>query len=183
MRYRYFLILLSIFPATGFSKDTELKLFRPFNGEYHLDIGKVVKGVCISQSLATKREDAFQCIADKESFDPCFIKEYGSHKEALCLNSPWQNQAIQIEMAEPVDNSQHLALDMSKTYPWALLLTTGEKCTAVVDNESFDGLKIHYRCDNGSFLVGHVQRCAANWSILQKKNADVITAFIERAWF
>lgn len=180
---RYLLILIIAISSQVFAKDTELKLFRPFNGEANLIVEQTLKGECLAQSALIKRQDALHCVANQQSYDPCFIKEYGNHKKVLCLNSPWESKAIEIDLSSPIDNSEHLSLDMSRTYPWGLLLTSGEKCTAVAEDESFDGLKVHYRCDNGSFLVGHVQRCASQWSILQKKNNEVLTAAIVKAWF
>ena len=105
------------------------------------------------------------------------------YKEALCPSSPWVGYGIQINLSSAADNSQHVRLDMSETYPWALELKTGEKCQAVDEGETYDGLKIHYHCNSQTVLIGSVQRCKAKWSILQKTTNGVSTALVTKAWF
>lgn len=169
-----------------FAQDTELKLYRPF-GEVTQQAPIVIKeeksGQCWQQSQRIKREDAWRCVAEGTVYDPCFVKQFGSHTQAICPQSPWVGNSVQINMSSPVDNSQHAELDMSETFPWAIELTTGEKCQAVDSGETFDGLAVRYRCDSQTVLLGHVQRCKAEWRILQRTAKGISTALVAKAWF
>ncbi|WP_028387576.1 hypothetical protein [Legionella fairfieldensis] len=175
-----FAIIMSFY---SYAEDTELKLYRPFSDETPVIIKEEKSGQCWQQSHRIKREDAWRCVVETRIYDPCFVKQYGSQKKALCPQSPWTSEGIVINLPAPVDNSRHIALDMSKTYPWAIELTTGEKCEAVDEGESQYGLQIRYHCNNQTMLVGHVQRCEAKWRILQRSDKGIATAEVARAWF
>ena len=165
------------------AKDTELKLYRPFVEEKKLAIIQKTSGECWQQSKRIQREDAWRCTVGEKVYDPCFVKPHGSLKTALCPQSPWNSDTVEIDLVSPVDGSQNVTLDMSEAYPWALELTTGEKCQAVDEGEEYDGLPVHYHCDGQTILIGRVQRCTTLWRMLQKNTAGVSTTFIARAWF
>lgn len=183
MRHLVVIFFTIIFSAPLFAEDTDLKLYRPFDDAMSLIIKEKIKGQCWQQSQRIKREDAWRCVAETQIYDPCFIKEYGSQKEAVCPKSPWLKDSVQIKLDKPVDNSAHLSLDMSEAFPWAMELATGEKCQAVDEGEVYDGLQVHYLCDNQTVLVGRVQRCNPQWSILHRTTNGVQTATISKAWF
>ncbi|KTC81501.1 hypothetical protein [Legionella brunensis] len=177
-------MLISSFKLLAY--DTELKLYRPFGEatqQAPIVINEVVSGQCWQQSQRIKREDAWRCMAAGKIYDPCFVKQFGSHKEAICPQSPWIGTSVKIDLSTAVDNSQNTELDMSEAYPWALELSTGEKCQAIDAGGTYDGLPIHYQCDSQTVLLGHVQRCKAEWSILQRTSAGVSTALVAKAWF
>ncbi|CEK10162.1 hypothetical protein [Legionella hackeliae] len=169
-----------------FAQDTELKLYRPY-GEAIQQAPLVIKGEvtgqCFQQSQRIKREDAWRCLAAGKVYDPCFVKPYGAHTEAVCPQSPWEGGSIKINLSSALDNSQHTLLDMSEAYPWALELISGEKCQAVDEGGVYDNLPIHYQCDSQTILLGHLQRCKSEWSILQRTSAGVSTALVAKAWF
>ncbi|MBA2657135.1 MAG: hypothetical protein H0U70_09170 [Tatlockia sp.] len=167
----------------AFAKDTELKLYRPFINQTELQIRKNQPGECWQQSQRIKREDAWRCQAEEKIFDPCFIKPSTHEKELFCPDSPWVKNGLMINLASPLNNSQHRSLDLSEAFPWAVELKSGEKCEAVDEGQVYDGLQVHYRCNNQSLLLGHVQRCDAQWSILQHSPKGVETAIIAKAWF
>lgn len=48
----------------------------------------------------------------------------------------------------------------SRTYPWAIELTNGEKCQAVESGESYDGLPLRYRCSGQTTLIAAVPATA-----------------------
>ena len=180
----FFAILCS---TAVFAEDTELSLYRPLiesaNHQSAVIVAKKI-GECSQQSQLIKREDAWRCVAEGKLYDPCFVHPFGSHLEAVCPESPWSNKGIQITVATPLDNKYHEALDMSRTFPWAIELATGEKCQAIDTVEQFDGLPIRYRCDSQSELIGHVQRCEGTWKMLQHAAANgVDTVQIKRALF
>lgn len=165
--------------------DTELKLFRPFdNPQVSLIVRERHEGQCWQQSGHIKREDAWRCMADGKTYDPCFIQQYGSHKQALCPESPWNTSSVQLELPAAVDNTSHVPLDMSQAYPWGIELESGEKCLAIDDGKLFDGLPVRYECDNQTVIFGHMQRCKTQWSILQRNGIGMVaTAIINKAWF
>ena len=167
--------------------DTELKHYRPF-GEDNPLVPLIIKekhsGQCWQQSQKIKREDAWRCSADDKIYDPCFVKQYGLHQEAICPESPWVGASIQLDLPQAVDNTGHSPLDLSRTYPWAVLLTSGIKCQALDEGGLFDNLPIHYQCDNQTVLFGHLQRCKMPWTILQRGGEGTVeTVAIEKAWF
>ena len=179
-----FFVLL--WPAMLCATDTELSLYRPFTetSTHPTMIASAQKiGECHQQSERLKREDAWRCIVEGTVYDPCFVKPYGTHQEAVCPESPWSNAGIQIKVASVLEDSSHDTLDMSRTYPWAIELLGGEKCQAIDAVETYDGLPIRYRCERNSVLIGHVQRCASEWKMLQRGPDGVSTATIGRAWF
>ena len=183
-------VVVLIFAILGsfclFAEDTELKLYRPFGDSVQqapLVIKEVISGQCWQQSQRIKREDAWRCVAEGKVYDPCFVKQFGSHTQALCPHSPWVGDSVQINLSTPVDNSQHAQLDMSRALPWAIELTTGEKCQAIDEGGIYEGLPIRYQCDSQTVLIGHVQRCKATWSILQHRTEGLSTATVARAWF
>lgn len=169
-----------------FADDTELYLYRPFTDtKKHLPmvIADKKSGECWQQSQLIKREDAWRCIAAGKVYDPCFVQPFGSHLEAACPASPWSSSAVQVSVATALDNKQHQALDMSRTFPWAIELTTGDKCHAIDSNEQYDGLAVHYRCDGNKELIGDLQRCSSVWKVLQHAATGIKTVTIAKAWF
>ncbi len=183
MLRRVLLIFIIMLPFHVVAEDTELKLYRPFGDETPVVIKETLPGQCWQQSQRIKREDAWRCVAANKVYDPCFVQQYGSHKEAVCPQSPWVGDSVQINLSAPVDGSQNVALDMSEAYPWAIELTSGEKCEAVDNGEIYDGLQVHYLCNSQTVLIGRVQRCEAKWSILQRTASGVSNVKVARAWF
>lgn len=183
MLRRVVMIFMIIGSFSVFAEDTELKLYRPFVNEAELVITKKIAGTCGQQSQRIIREDAWRCEAGGKVYDPCFIKPAGSQSVAFCPESPWVLTGLLVSLSSPADNSQHRALDMSEAYPWAVELTTGEKCQAVEEGQVYDGLQVHYQCNSQSVLIGRVQRCDSKWSILQHSTEGVGTAVLAKAWF
>lgn len=183
--WRQTMLIFALLWGTGWcTQDTELKFFQPFSMPPPL-AGQVVHvtGTCVQQSKYAKREDAWQCFAKDIGWDPCFVKRFGSNKLALCTATPWTNSWIAITLESPVNNSHHEPLDMSRTLPWAIELTTGEKCRAVDSKESHDGLPVHYQCDDEKVLIGPVQRCKGTWTVLEYSPKGIDTVEIIKAWF
>lgn len=185
---RVLLIILTIlYSFTLKAQDTELKLFRPFSEtqqQIPLIIEKRLTGECWQQSQRIIREDAWRCLAKGQVFDPCFIKQFSDNTEALCPQSPWVGRSVLLKLSTAADNSQHTELDMSRTYPWAMELISGEQCEAARQPETIENLPVRYHCDNQTILMGHLQRCKAEWSILKRDTAGkVTTVTVKKAWF
>lgn len=178
-------IFLNLMLSNAFAETTEIKFFRLF-----LDAKpKVVEkhyGVCLQQSESIKREDAWRCSAKGTILDPCFINPYRNQKQAFCLNTPWSKKAIELILGKKVGFSAGEKLDVSQAYPWAIELVGALQCYAISAKERtfFQGLPLHYRCRDGSYLLGGLQRCTQPWSILRRDhNAKVTTVAIRKAWF
>ncbi|KTD46089.1 hypothetical protein Lqui_2579 [Legionella quinlivanii] len=180
-------IFMLINAINAVAKDTELEFYHPFEGVEGLPVASIESsytGECVQQSQRIKREDAWRCVAGGQTYDPCFIKPYGKKTQAFCPESPWSTQSVEIKLRHAAMDLAQASLDLSRTYPWVVELSTGEKCKAVDEGEMFDGLPIHYRCENQSILMGHLQRCKAEWSMLKREpNGQVDTVLISKAWF
>ena len=182
----YYLIVF--WTISGWSHDTELKLYRPFGGAENQVtplVKNTLRGSCTEQSKLIKREDAWQCHVKDTLYDPCFIQTHrASPHKAICPQSPWMEESVQIEVPTAVNNSNFVSLDMSQAYPWAVELKNGEKCEAIISHEIIDGMRVRYRCNNKTVLFGHLQRCKPAWSLLQNtQEGDIKIVSIYRAWF
>jgi hypothetical protein len=186
MMQRVLLVLLYFCSFFVFSGDTVLKLYRPFGEVTEQSIPVVKKqlvGHCDSQSQLILREDAWRCQVEGNTFDPCFVKPAGKKMEALCPQSPWVGDSIAILVPVPLINDQHISLDMSQAYPWAIELVNGEHCEAIASTERFDSMNIRYRCGNQHVLVGPLQRCKSVWSMLEKSSTGVAAVDFKKVWF
>jgi hypothetical protein len=184
MTQRVLLIVLIFSSFLVSADDTVLKLYRPFgDGQSSPKIIKHVPGRCDRQSHLILREDAWRCEAEGRTFDPCFAKVGTKNTSVLCPSSPWSMENTQINVSAPLDNEDHLALDMSRTFPWGIELANGNRCLAVEATEYYDSMPIRYHCSSNVDLLGTIQRCNPVWSTL-KKNADEITTVkLSKAWF
>jgi hypothetical protein len=181
------LIFFIVFTPLSYTKDTEVKLYRPFGdvtAQEPLVVKEVYQAECLQQSQRIQREDAWRCHVLEKIYDPCFVKQFSSHKQAICPQSPWNGASVLLNLAMPVDNSQHHLLDISKTYPWAIELSTGEKCEALEEGGIYDNMPIRYHCNNQTELLGHLQRCKTIWTILQCYPGNQLKiAVVAKAWF
>jgi hypothetical protein len=184
---RVVIIFLSVFILSElFAADTELQLYRPFTEttkQLPLKIVEKKTGECVQQSKLIVREDAWRCVTEGSVYDPCFVKPYSSQKIVVCPGTPWTKLGIEIQVSKPLDNAQHLTLDMSQTFPWGVELVDGKNCQAVEELVQYDNLAVHYRCDDSTVLIGHVQRCQNVWKMLQHDSHGITTVEIAKAWF
>ena len=186
MVQRVLIVLLFFCSFFVSADDTVLKLYRPF-GDVRDQIAPIVTnklaGQCVGQSQLIVREDAWRCQAEGKIFDPCFVKMAGNKKQAVCPQSPWTADSVQIDVHSPLNNENHTTLDMSRVFPWAIELANGEHCQAIESNEVYDAMPVRYRCSNHNLLVGYLQRCKTVWSMLEKTPEGVITVELSKAWF
>lgn len=187
MRLYVVMIFAILFSSLLQATETQLKLYRPFGestGQALVVIKEKHKGQCLQQSHKIRREDAWRCVANGNIIDPCFIKPFGSRKQAICPQSPWVGASIEIDLVHPADSSQHASLDMSKAYPWAIELAHGEKCQALERGQILNGIAVHYRCNDNTILIGHLRRCKMPWTILQRQtDGNITAAVIHKTWF
>ena len=180
----FLLLFLCSFLAEA--NDTVLKLYRPYGDvidQVAPQIKSTLSGHCLTQSQLILREDAWRCEAKGTTYDPCFVKAGNNRTQALCPQSPWVGDSVQIKVGAPLNNAQHQTLDMSQAYPWAIELSNGERCLAIHSTELYDEMPIRYRCTKENLLVGHLQRCKSVWSMLEKTPQGVVTVELVRAWF
>jgi hypothetical protein len=186
MTQRVLFLLLVSCSFWAEASDTVLKLYRPY-GEVTEQIAPIVKqtlsGHCLTQSRLILREDAWRCEAEGKIYDPCFVKAGNNRTEALCPQSPWVGDSVQIMVPTPLNNELHQTLDMSQAYPWGIELSNGERCLAIHSVKLYDEMLVRYRCANQNLLVGHLQRCKNIWSMLEKTPQGVVTVELTRAWF
>lgn len=188
MLRRVFLVTLSFLMSHPCSAaaDTVLKLYRPF-GEVINQVAPVVKAVlsgdCLAQSSLILREDAWRCEAGGRVYDPCFAAMAAKQVSVKCLQSPWSEEAVQINLSHPLDNKNHVALDMSQAFPWGIELLNGEYCIAVQPTQFYDSMPIRYHCATEHYLMGYIQRCSPVWSMLEKTPKGVVSRKFKKAWF
>lgn len=189
MRAQVLILFIIFFSSLSYANDeeTQVKLYRPFGqaiAQAPLKVTETYSGECAQQSIRIKREDAWRCQAGNRVYDPCFINPFSAHKQALCPASPWNGTSILLNLTTPANHNGFSLLDVSKTYPWAIELKTGEKCEALEKEGIYDNMPILYRCNNQTELLGHLQRCRTTWTILQRHPGNHIsTAVVMRAWF
>lgn len=177
--------LMLLFSSSVWAMETQLEFYKPFGSKEKS--GKHVRGDCKQPSQRIQRDDAWRCSYKQGAVvvDPCFIKQYSNHKEALCLKAPWGNQStIYIDLETPVGSPKNpVALDFSRSYPWALELVDGEKCLAVDEGKMYDHMPIRYECEQGGQLFGSFQRCKMPWTVLREREGVAGTVEIRKAWF
>jgi hypothetical protein len=186
MMQKVLCVLLCLSSFVVAANDTVLKLYRPY-GDITDQVIPLVKntlsGECFSQSQLIVREDAWRCMADGKTYDPCFVKSGPNRTEALCPQSPWVEDSVQIMVKAPLNNEQNKLLDMSRTYPWAIELANGEHCQAINSGTVYDEMPVRYECTKNNYLLGHLQRCKTQWSMLEKTHQGVVTVQLEKVWF
>ena len=101
----------------------------------------------------------------------------------ICPESPWSSRSVQMTVPSRLDERDHRLLDMSRTLTWGIELTSGEHCISIKSDQYFDGLRVHYQCDNNIFLLGAPQRCATTWTILRHDNSGMSMVNVYKAWF
>lgn len=184
MTQRVLLIVLIFYSFLAAADDTVLKLYRPFgNGADAPVVTKKLQGRCDMQSHLILREDAWRCHAEGTTFDPCFTKTGMKQTSVVCPLSPWSTENIQINLASPLNNEDHQSLDMSRTFPWGIELVNGDRCQAVEQLEYYDSMPIRYHCQSNATLLGTIQRCNPEWSMLEKNATDILSRKLRKVWF
>lgn len=179
----FFLFIFILFSLKAYSYETMLKLYRPFHHFSQSNHIKTLKGDCLQQSKLAKREDAFRCQVDDAVYDPCFANVYRDPHGLYCPETPWNAAATQITSETQLDNSAYSPVDMSRGFPWGLVLEDGTHCIAIESEESIDQQAVKYQCEDKRVLIGHIQRCKPIWSILAKGDGVIKTENIQVAWF
>lgn len=172
--------------GSNYAADTELKLFHPFEG-IGLENNRLKKealvGQCYAQSAFVLRENAWQCSAEAQHFDPCFVAKSDS-KTAVCRINPWSYQVTYLKLKTLPDKVNFKLLDMSQTLPWAVELVGGARCLKTLETHFVNEAKVLYQCDTHTLLVEHLQRCKPEWSVLRYDDSEKTgTEIVTKAWF
>lgn len=186
MLQRVLLFMLYFCSYIAAADVTVLKLYRPFGEvteQVSPEVKSELKGSCWVQSRLIVREDAWRCRAQGKIYDPCFVKASGTAMEVLCPHSPWVSDSVQIRVKVSLNNAKHSSLDMSRAFPWAIELSNGEHCQAIDSEKDYDGMAVHYHCSDQNLLLGYLQRCKAQWSMLEKTPDGVKTVELSKVWF
>ena len=171
------------YAVVSYASHTVLNLYRPFV-DNPLKSAWNIKGRCLEQSQRIQREDAWRCVSDEGAIhDPCFSKRFGSDNLVFCSTSPWSKKGEYMVLGTPLDSRHQQPLDMSRTLPWAIELTNGERCLSIDSQASYEGLPVHYVCTNEVNLLGDAHRCAQTWTILRHDYHSVSQVDISKVWF
>jgi hypothetical protein len=175
-------------PSTG----TELRLFTPSSGG-RLAAGLVVaerlEGRCFARSLASPaRPDAWRCEADAAILDPCFVDTMGDPEVLACVQDPFERAVRELLLVEPLPNATPTEEPRYElAVPWALVVDGGVRCTRLTGaTGGIAGLRIDYGCEDGSSLLGPIDRWGAWWRIFRQRTErrpSLERAPIEEAWF
>ena len=186
MKQRILFLLLFLSVGVIQAEDTVLTLYRPYSEAEESEVGRIkmsVRGSCLRQATLITREDAWVCEAEGKKYEPCFIKMGPNRTQALCPQSPWDTESIERLLSKPVNNENNQLLDMSTGYPWGIELGDGTRCLAIRSTRLIEQLPVHYRCPDKKYLIGSIQRCKSQWSMLQSSTQGTDTVLIKRVWF
>jgi hypothetical protein len=144
---------------------TRVRVFDPYTsaGELRprLRVAKRVSGRCWEGSIASQQRDAWRCIHRNEIMDPCFK---GDRPRLACLNAPWSRKVRLLELRRPLP--EKLANDgiERKSYPWAIKLFSGKRCTLTTGTSAIVGdVVLPYNCNRGYASRPH--RKKAIWRV------------------
>lgn len=188
VRFSY-IIVLCLCCNLLFSSPTQLHYYRPVSQLKTQPSFRIVDhkaGHCIGQSTRIVREDAWRCMADGMTYDPCFEYPGGDHRQLLCVSAPWREEGVVliIPALSEIDRQNQKTLDMSTTLPWAVILHDDDRCLATDHQQQIKEHLIIYQCQSGAVLYGYLQRCHREWTIIKQLpgQAAAMTT-IQAAWF
>ena len=132
-------------------------------------------------SASVRRSGAWSCVVDGQLFERCFTAQSPGFR-AVCEASPFRPGAFSVELPETLVSS---VIRPERGNPWLLVLEDGTTCATVRGapvNE--DGDRVTYECDDGTFLLGPVQRTHVFYALQAEASGLWLqTVSIESAWF
>jgi hypothetical protein len=179
---------------------TDQRYFLPFTRD-GLNPGLSVtgneRGVCgFTSSAALARPDAWDCFGDTNQIhDPCFENPFAERDdpgELACITSPFATEVVLFTLSDPLvrakeadavdGNGPDTAMDLTDPWvlPWALELSTGERCTLLPGTvDVIAGLPVHYGCSNGGLILGEPDRGHSVWAVSFLVDGDVATTLVD----
>lgn len=88
-----------------------------------MSVTSTVRGHCWTNSIASRRSDAYRCMVRNEIYDPCFSIDT---KTVACPTNPVANSGVRIVLTRPLP----LANAASAHNAWMMQLANGAKCSA-----------------------------------------------------
>jgi hypothetical protein len=172
---------------------TQLRVFTPsVAGRLAAGVEVIghAEGPCFARSLASPgRPDAYRCEADAAILDPCFHDPMGGAGLLYCAPEPFSLEVVELA---PVDGlPEPLDVPADPDYPsaraWALVLEAGQRCTLLTGaTAGIAGMRIDYGCDDGSAVVGPIDRSLAVWRVFHRADhgaASLDRVVVVQAWF
>lgn len=139
--------------------------------------GAPLPAACEAATLL-RRADAFACTTAEAAFDLCFeLAE--APTMAVCAPNPVTGEGVVVVM-DPLPPARSRSRDQT---PWLLLFEDGVTCRLVEEdalNEDDDHAT--YRCDDGSYVIGPLQRSATWWAYRGSDTEGFRNAPITVAW-
>jgi hypothetical protein len=148
---------------------TQVQLVLPFtvSGSLGLRISARVHGRCVAASVADSgRADAWRCMSGNRIYDPCFEGFERSTAVVACLESPRASAAVVLTPTGGVPRQVANKGYPLASPPWALSLGNGASCVLLTGAAfGLAGMRINYRCTNGGYLIGEVDRSQPQWRV------------------
>jgi hypothetical protein len=135
------------------------------------------EGSCFNNSLAAPGPDAWRCSAGDEILDPCFQPPRGGGPLA-CMTDPW-SPVTKLRLTQPLPKP--VSPGSAAPLPWAVETADGQRCTMITGTaEVIAAKRTNYSCNDGSTLVGTIDRSEDVWTILRRPSGDARHGALER---
>lgn len=138
---------ISTSPATP--PATEITTFSPYaaTGTLVVPVADQRAGSCWTGSIAAPAPDTYRCFAGDQILDPCFAPPGVTRPATVaCIADPWSAAQV-VRLTDPLPQIQ----PQPGARPWALLLASGVRCTAVTGTvSSVAGVEMQYLCGGGA---------------------------------
>jgi hypothetical protein len=137
-------------------------------------------GTCERLSELLPRQGAVACTVGGETFDPCFAADAPGPVVVCGASPPEEQSGFAVRVAQlPVGGERRPGMTA-----WYLLLEDGTGCTRVREdafNEDDD--RVTYRCEDGSAIIGPVQRTSTWWGYRATADLDPVGfSAVSAAW-
>ena len=154
-----------------------------------LPVSQTLDGSCVSGSDSVQGP-VYRCFSGNYVYDPCWAVATAKIPTAtvLCMTEPWQASVVKIVTPGLPGVSAASGTDLD--FPWAVQLTTGQRCLAVQGaHGDYKGKAIDFGCQNsGLELLRGVDRSRALWSYQSvQQNGSALApgpaVYVSIAWF
>ena len=183
----------TVTPTTSASPVTSVVYVAPVGSHEEpipgLPVSQTLDGSCVSGSDSVQGP-VYRCFSGNYVYDPCWAVATAKIPTAtvLCMADPWQASVVKIVTQGLPGVSAASGTDLD--FPWAVQLTTGQRCLAVQGaHDDYKGKAIDFGCqDSGLELLRGVDRSRALWSFQSvQQNGSVLTpgpaVYVSIAWF
>jgi hypothetical protein len=159
--------LLSVAGASSGERPTAVHYYVAFkDGRLApgLRVMEHVHGRCDNGSEVEGRPFVWRCVWGNVLADPCFSATATS-TSAFCPDAPWSNRGALV-LVRGLRGWKPTHPEVISTWPWGVWTTNGKHCIAIRTGTSFvDGMRVNHGCEDGSVLIGPVNRHTTPWTI------------------